>query len=171
MKIGRTIPSPASPARKANIHSPMTTTPAEAKKSGACRDFENDTELKERRASTGNVPIANASMMSDPEMNDPLASDATCIDCVNPHGRKNVEIQIRIGANAVHSAFANNANIPLGRVRVFFLSIPTRLSPRMIIMKELAIPRRAEKVKLTQRLFPRSQRSPPRKANQRMRPI
>lgn len=38
-------------------------------------------------------------------------------------------------------------------------------------MIELAIPRRAEKVKLTPRLFPRSPRSPPRKANPKIRPI
>ena len=80
MKIGRIIPSPASPARKAKTQSPMTTTPDEAKKSGACRDFENVTELKERRAKTGSVPIANVSMMSEPERKDPLARLATCID-------------------------------------------------------------------------------------------
>ncbi len=74
------IPIPASPARNANTQSPITTTPAEAKKRGACRDFENETELKDNRARIGSVPIANASMMSDPEINDPLARAATCID-------------------------------------------------------------------------------------------
>ena len=80
MNRGGIVPSPASPAKKAKTPSPITTTPAEAKKSGACFDFEKETELKERSASTGSVPRANVSMISDPEINDPLASDATCID-------------------------------------------------------------------------------------------
>ena len=103
MKIGRIIPSPAIPASNANIQSPMTTTPADAKKRGACRDFEKEIELKERRARTGNVPIAKDSMISNPERKDSLVRAPTCIDWVNPQGRKNVEIQTRIGANAVHS--------------------------------------------------------------------
>ncbi len=171
LKIGLIIPRPARPARNEKAHSPMTTTPAEAKKSGAWRDFENETELKERRAKTGSVPIANVNIMSEPERNDPLASEATCIDWVKPQGRKNVVTPIRIGANAVSSTFWNHKNMAFGRVSEFLLSTPTRFNPSTIITNELAIPRRAEKVKLTQRLFPRSQRSPPRRVNPRIRPV
>lgn len=78
--MGGIIPSPESPAIRAKSQSPITITPAEAKKSGACRDFENSIELTERRARIGSVPMENASIMSDPERNDPLAKAATCID-------------------------------------------------------------------------------------------
>ncbi len=78
---------------------------------------------------------------------------------------------MRIGANAVHSAFWNHANIPVGRVNVFFLMIPVRLSPRKIMMSELAIPRIAERVKLTQKFFPTSPNTPPRSENPMTRPL
>ena len=97
LKSGAIIPIPARLARNEKSPSPTTMTPAEAKNRGAYRDCENEIELKERSASTGNVPSAKASMMIAPEKKDPLASDAICIDCVKPHGRKKVATPIRIG--------------------------------------------------------------------------
>lgn len=80
LKSGRIAPIPASPPRKEKTPRPITTIPADTKKSGAYRDFEKETELKERRARTGSVPNENANIMSDPEINDQLARAIACID-------------------------------------------------------------------------------------------
>ena len=84
------MPSPASPAKSANNPRPITTTPADLKNSGACFPCANDADPKERSTSIGSVPRANVSMIRSPDMNDPLPSAETCIDCVKPHGKKNV---------------------------------------------------------------------------------
>lgn len=72
-------PSPASPARSAKAPRPITSTPADLKKRGACFDCANEAEPNERSASIGSVPSANDPMMRKPETKDPLESAATCI--------------------------------------------------------------------------------------------
>lgn len=99
------MPRPANHASIANIPNHKTTTPADLKKSGANRDFEKPSTPNERRASTGNVPRANDSIISHPLTNDPLESDAICMDCVKPHGRKNVPKPITIGVKVLCSIF------------------------------------------------------------------
>lgn len=74
------MPSPASPAKRANIPRPITTTPADLKKRGACFPCAKDADPKERNRSMGNVPMAKANMIKAPDMNDPLESATTCID-------------------------------------------------------------------------------------------
>ena len=76
---GLIIPSPASPARNAKDPRPITRTPADLKKSGACFDCENDAEPNDNNASIGSVPRANAPIIKIPETNESLESAATCI--------------------------------------------------------------------------------------------
>ena len=78
------MPSPASPERSANNPSPITTTPAALKNSGACLPRVNEAEPKDRSISIGKVPRANANMIKSPETKDPLLSAENCIDCVSP---------------------------------------------------------------------------------------
>ena len=73
-------PNPASPESKAKSPSPITTTPADLKNSGAFLEWANDTEPKESSARTGNVPSTKPSIISIPDIKDPLDSAATCID-------------------------------------------------------------------------------------------
>ena len=72
-------PNPAKPDKSANKPSPITTTPADLKKSGAYLLSAKDAEPNDRSASIGKVPKANASMIINPATNDPLESDAICI--------------------------------------------------------------------------------------------
>lgn len=93
------IPIPASPPRREKMPSPITTIPAVLKNSGAYRELANEIDVYDRSMRTGNVPRAKKNMMVAPLMNDPEESAWICIDCVNPHGRKNVPNPIIIGAN------------------------------------------------------------------------
>src|SRR3989338_7651488 len=102
---GFMIPSPASPATSANNPRPITTIPADLKNNGACFECANDTEPNESNANIGHVPSANENIMRSPDINDPLESAATCIDCVKPQGKKNVPTPMRIGANVACSIF------------------------------------------------------------------
>ena len=77
---GLIIPRPANPASNANKPRPITTTPADLKNSGACLPCAKDAEPKERKASIGKVPRANANIIRNPEMNDPLEIATICID-------------------------------------------------------------------------------------------
>ena len=79
LKSGAINPRPARPAKKANIPSPITTTPAVLKKSGAYFDLANDMEPNESKANTGSVPSAKANIINAPEINDPLDKATTCI--------------------------------------------------------------------------------------------
>ena len=74
------MPRPANPASSANTPRPITTTPADLKKRGACLPCAKDAEPKDRNASIGKVPRANANMIRKPDMKDPLEIAATCID-------------------------------------------------------------------------------------------
>ena len=87
------------PARRAKSPSPITTIPADLKNKGACFEWANEADPNESSASIGKVPRANENIMSEPLINDPLESADTCIDCVNPQGRKNVLIPSKSGAN------------------------------------------------------------------------
>lgn len=99
------MPRPASPAKKANIPRPITTTPADLKKRGACFPCAKDAEPKERRTSIGRVPRAKANITETPERNDPLEIAATCIDWVNPQGKKNVPNPTASGVKVLCSIF------------------------------------------------------------------
>ena len=110
------IPRPASPASRAKIPSPITTTPADLKNKDACLPCANDAEPNESSASIGKVPRANANIISIPETNDPLPTAAICIVCVNPQGRKNVPNPIANGVNDLCSIFLKKLKIPTGKV-------------------------------------------------------
>ena len=99
------MPSPASPANSANIPRPITTTPADLKNRGACLEWANDADPNDRSANIGRVPSANANIIRSPDMNDPLESATTCIDCVNPHGKKNVAKPMISGVKVSCSIF------------------------------------------------------------------
>ncbi len=162
---GLMTPSPASPARRANTPRPITTTPADLKNNGACFECAKDTEPNESNASIGSVPRANANIIKSPDINDPLESAETCIDCVNPQGKKNVPTPIRIGANVACSNFRKYANMPVGNVALFFLIIPTKFKPRRIITLDAIIPSIAENIKLTPIALPKRPSNPPSRAN------
>lgn len=75
----------------------MTTSPAVLKKTPDCA-FEwitSDPKLKSARM--GSVPSAKDDMVSAPVQKLPLESEYSCMDCVNPHGRKNVATPTRAG--------------------------------------------------------------------------
>lgn len=74
------MPSPARPARRAKMPSPITITPADLKNRGACLECAKDADPNERKANTGSVPSAKASIIRSPPINDPLDSATTCID-------------------------------------------------------------------------------------------
>lgn len=165
------MPSPANPARNANIPSPITTTPADLKNKGAFFERANEAEPKDRSVSIGNVPRAKESIISIPLQNDPLDSATTCIDCVNPHGRKNVPTPMRMGVNTPCSIFLKNEKILLGRVNLLFLNTPTRLSQRTIMTNEAMSPNTAEKTWPMLRLCPMSPSIPPSKEKPRRRHV
>ena len=158
------MPSPASPAKSANNPRPITTTPADLKNSGACFPCANDADPKERSTSIGSVPRANASMMRSPDVNDPLPSAETCIDCVNPHGRKNVAKPMMSGVKVLCSIFLKKLKIPEGNATLFFSNTPTKFKPSNNITTEARIPRIAVKVKLIPIAPPTAPRTPPNTA-------
>ena len=161
---GLIIPSPASPARKANNPRPTTTTPADLKNSGACFDCANDAEPNERSASIGSVPSANASMIRAPDMNEPLERATTCIACVNPQGRKNVPNPMVKGVKVLCSIFLKKLKIPEGSAILFFVNNPTRFKPSNSITKDATSPNIAVKVKLIPMALPTAPRTPPKMA-------
>jgi len=77
----------------------MTINPALLKKMPAFGLFWILNELKLMSASTGSVPRAKESMVSAPVKKLPVESVYICIDCVNPHGKKNVAIPTRSGVS------------------------------------------------------------------------
>ena len=158
------IPSPASPARSANNPRPITTTPADLKNSGACFPWANDADPKERSTSIGSVPSANASIIRSPDRNDPLPSAETCIDCVNPHGKKNVAKPMTSGVRVLCSIFLKKLKIPEGNATLFFANTPTKFKPSNSIITEARIPRIAVKVKLIPIALPTNPRTPPNTA-------
>ena len=86
------------PANKENKPRPITTTPADLKKSEAYFDCANEAEPNESKANIGKVPKAKANIISEPEINDSLDNVAICMACVNPHGRKKVPAPTKSGA-------------------------------------------------------------------------
>ena len=124
------IPSPANPERTAKMPSPVTNTPADLKKRDEYFPCANEAEPKERNRSTGKVPRANASMIKTPEVKDPLETAATCIDWVNPQGRKKVPKPIKSGVKAFCSILLKKLKIVGDRETLFFLNIPIKFKPR-----------------------------------------
>ena len=159
---GLMIPSPASPARSANNPRPITIIPADLKKSGACFECANDTEPNESNASIGNVPSANENIMRSPDINDPLESAATCIDWVNPHGKKNVPKPMISGVSVLCSIFLKKLKIAGDKAILFFANTPTKFKPRSIITADAVIPSIAVNVKLIPMAFPINPRTPPK---------
>ena len=121
------IPSPASPARSANIPSPTTTTPADLKNKGACFPCANDADPNERSTSIGNVPSENANIIKNPDMKDPLPKAATCIDCVKPQGKKNVPNPTMSGVKVLCSILLKKLNIPEGNAILFFFKYANQI--------------------------------------------
>jgi hypothetical protein len=74
------MPRLVKPVMREKAPRPITTIPTDLKKRGAYRDFANDADPNERRASTGNVPSAKKSIIRRPERNEPLESADICID-------------------------------------------------------------------------------------------
>ena len=165
------IPSPASPARNANKPRPKTIIPADLKNKSACFECAKEIELNERSASIGSVPNANENIINNPDINDPLESAATCIDCVNPHGKKNVPKPIRNGAQNACSILLKKAKIWLGKVSEFFLKIPSKFIPSIIITIEAKSPSIAEKIKFIPIACPSNPRIPPSKPKPNNLPI
>ena len=165
------IPRPASPARSANSPRPITTTPADLKNSGACFPCANDADPNESSTSIGNVPIANASMIRSPEINDPLPNAETCIDCVKPHGRKNVPKPMISGVKVLCSILLKKLKIPEGNAILFFTNTPTKFKPRSNITTEAKSPRIAVKVKLIPMALPTAPRTPPNTAKLTSLPV
>ncbi len=165
------IPSPASPARSANNPRPITTTPADLKNKGACFPCANDADQKESSISIGNVPRANASIIRSPEINDPLPSADTCIDCVNPHGRKNVANPMISGVRLLCSILLKKLKIPGGNAILFFANTPIKFKPRSNITMEAKSPKIAVKVKLIPMALPTAPRTPPNTAKLTSLPI
>ena len=156
------MPSPASPANKANIPRPITTTPADLKNRGACLECANDAEPNDKSASIGSVPSANASIIKNPDMNDPPESAATCIDCVKPQGRKNVPKPIASGVKVSCSIFLKKLKIPEGKAILFLANTPTKFKPSASITIDAMIPKIALNVKFIPMALPIDPRTPPK---------
>lgn len=114
--MGFMIPRPANPASRAKMPSPITTMPADLKKSGAKRECANHDDPNERSASIGKVPREKANMISPPLRKDPLERAEICIDWVKPQGRKKVLTPTITGVSVLCSIFLKNWKIPTGRV-------------------------------------------------------
>ena len=102
---GLIIPTPARPVSKEKRPRPITTIPADLKKTDAYFDWANDTELNDNNANTGNVPNVNANISNAPCKKEPLESAENCIDWVKPQGKKNVPTPIKIGDIVACSIF------------------------------------------------------------------
>lgn len=164
------IPSPASPASRANIPSPTTTTPTDLKNRGAYFEWANDADPNERNRSIGNVPRANASINRSPDINDPLPNAETCIDCVKPHGRKKVPKPIISGVRVLCSIFLKKLKIPDGNATLFLTNTPIRFKPSNSITSEAKSPRIAVKVKFIPIASPIAPSMPPKIAKLRSLP-
>ena len=171
LNSGLIIPSPASPARSANNPRPTTITPADLKNSGACFPCAKDADPNERSTSMGSVPIANASIIRSPDVNDPLPNAETCIDCVNPHGRKKVAKPRMSGVKVLCSILLKKLKIPDGNAILFFANTPIRFKPRSNITMEARSPKIDVKVKLMPIALPSTPRTPPNTAKLTNLPI
>lgn len=164
LNSGLIIPSPASPARRANSPRPITTIPAALKNKGACFPCANEADPNERSTSIGNVPKANASMMRSPDMKDPLLRAVTCMDWVKPQGKKKVAKPRIRGVNVLCSILLKKLNSPEGNAILFFVKTPTKLRPSSNITTDARSPRIAVNVKLMPIALPTTPRIPPKTA-------
>ncbi len=88
--IGLIIPAKISAICRLMRPKKRTTSPAALKNTPERALVWMPSELNDRSARTGNVPSANADIVSAPAQKSPVVSVYICIDCVNPHGRKKV---------------------------------------------------------------------------------
>jgi hypothetical protein len=109
--------------------------------------------------------------MRSPAINDPLERATTCIDCVKPHGKKNVPNPIARGVKVLCSIFLKKLNMPEGSVILFLENTPIRLSPSKSITIDAAKPSIAVNVKLIPIAFPTAPRTPPSRAKLTNLPI
>jgi hypothetical protein len=161
LNSGLIIPKPARPDTSAKNPRPITTTPADLKNKGAYFECAIDAEPNERKRSIGNVPRANANIINNPATKDPLPSADTCIDCVNPHGKKNVANPRINGAHVLCSIFLKKLNMPEGNVILFFANTPTKFRPSTNITKDAISPRIDVNVKLIAIILPIAPSTPP----------
>lgn len=159
------IPRPTSPERNPNNPSPMTTTPTALKNIPAYFLFAKDAEPNDKKASMGNVPRANVSIIKKPDIKDPLLSAETCIDWVNPHGKKNVPKPRINGVNVLCSMRRKKPKTPEGSVILLFTKIPTKFKPKSNIIIEANSPNIVVKVRFMPIAFPIIPSIPPSKAN------
>jgi len=162
---GGNIPRPIIPVRSVMSPNPITTIPMVLKKSGAEDDSEKEYDPKERIANIGKVPRAKKSIIESHPINVPLERAATCMDCVKPHGRKNVPIPTSIGIRYVPPFPRKNVKRLLGINESVFLKNPTRSSHTIIITREAIIHNMPEKKVLILRAFPSIPRSHHKIAN------
>lgn len=158
------IPRPAIPEKSANSPRPMTTIPADLKKSGAYFPWANEAEPNESSASIGSVPKANANIMRNPDMKDPLLNAETCIDWVKPHGRKKVAKPTTRGVKVLCSIFLKKLNSPEGSAILLFAKTPTKFRPNSSITNEARMPSIAVSVKLMPTALPIAPSTPPNTA-------
>ena len=104
-------------------------------------------------------------------MNDPLEIATTCIDWVNPQGRKNVAKPIISGVRVLCSIFLKKLKIPPGRAMRFLENTPVKFKPSVIITSEAMIPNIAAKVKLMPIALPIIPSNPPKSAKLTSRPV
>lgn len=158
------IPRLASPESRENSPSPITTIPADLKNKGACLLLANEADPNERNASIGNVPRANANIIKNPNTNDPLLRAESCIDCVKPHGKKNVAKPRIRGAKVLCSIRLKNLNSSEGNVVLLFAKTPTKFKPKSNITNEATSPSITVSVKLIPIALPTNPRTPPNSA-------
>lgn len=158
------IPSPASPDKRANSPRPITTMPADLKNKGACLPWANEADPNEKNASIGNVPRANENIIKRPDRKDPLLSEATCIDCVKPQGKKNVAKPRVRGVKVLCSMRLKKLNSPEGNAILFFANTPTRFKPKSNITNDAKSPNIAVNVKLIPIALPITPSTPPKTA-------
>ena len=161
---GFIMPNPARPATSANAPSPITTIPADLKNRGACFECANDADPNESSTSIGSVPKANANIIENPDMNDPLESATTCIDCVKPQGRKNVPNPMISGVKVLCSILRKKLKTPECKVILFLAKTPTRFNPSINITIDAKIPSIAVNVKFIPMALPINPRTPPNTA-------
>ena len=158
------IPSPASPERSAKSPRPITTIPADLKNKGAYFPWAKEADPNERNASIGSVPKANANIIISPDMKEPLLNAETCIDCVKPHGKKNVAKPKMSGVRVLCSIFLKKLKIPKGNATLFFSKTPTKFKPRSNITSDAKSPNIAVSVKLIPIAPPIAPSTPPNTA-------
>ena len=118
-----------------------TINPAVLKKRLDCSPFASFIDAKLIRARIGNVPSAKTNIIVAPAIKLPVVNEYTCIDCVNPHGKKKVDVPNKIGVRKLLLSLLSRVLLPnlLGRRSCSFLkngNTPSKLIPRTTITKK-----------------------------------